>query len=124
MSGRSSEGHSYKPSSPYAASKASADHLVEAWNRTFDLPTIITNCSNNYGAYQFPEKLIPLVINKILEGEKIPMYGKGHNIRDWLYVDDHIEALVLCATKGNIGKTYCIGAVSYTHLTLPTNREV
>lgn len=107
-----SEKSRYDPRSPYSASKAASDHLVSAWHHTYGLPTIITNCSNNYGPWQFPEKLIPLVINKIIDGEKIPMYGKGNNIRDWLYVDDHIEALVLCATKGNVGKTYCIGGNS------------
>lgn len=99
----------YAPSSPYSASKASSDHLVRAWHRTFGLPTIISNCSNNYGPYHFPEKLIPLVILNALEGKALPVYGKGHQIRDWLYVDDHARALVLVATKGEIAETYNIG---------------
>ena len=104
-----SEEHPYKPNSPYAASKASSDHLVSAWHSTYKLPLIITNCSNNYGPYQFPEKLIPLVINKALAGEAIPVYGKGNNIRDWLYVDDHVRALCSVLDKGNAGETYNIG---------------
>ena len=99
----------YDPSSPYSAAKASSDHLVRAWHRTFGLPTLITNCSNNYGPYQFPEKLIPLVILNAIEGKKIPIYGNGKQIRDWLYVDDHAEALLLVALQGEIGKTYNIG---------------
>ena len=99
----------YAPSSPYSASKASSDHLVRAWLRTYGLPTLITNCSNNYGPYQFPEKLIPLVILNALEGKPLPIYGKGNQIRDWLYVEDHARALVLCATQGKIGETYNIG---------------
>ena len=99
----------YAPSSPYAASKASADHLVRAWHRTYGLPVLITNCSNNYGPYQFPEKLIPLVIIKALAGEDIPIYGSGENIRDWLYVGDHAHALLEVLKKGAIGKTYNIG---------------
>jgi dTDP-glucose 4,6-dehydratase len=99
----------YAPSSPYSASKASSDHMVRAWYRTYGLPTLITNCSNNYGPYQFPEKLIPLVILNALEGKSLPIYGKGSQIRDWLYVDDHARALVLCATQGEIGETYNIG---------------
>jgi dTDP-glucose 4,6-dehydratase len=99
----------YAPSSPYSASKASSDHLVRAWSRTYNLPTIVTNCSNNYGPFHFPEKLIPLVILKALEGKSLPVYGKGHQIRDWLYVEDHARALVLVATKGKIGETYNIG---------------
>ena len=86
----------YNPSSPYSASKASSDHLVRAWARTYGMPNLITNCSNNYGPYQFPEKLIPVVILKALHGDEIPVYGKGDNIRDWLYVDDHARALVWC----------------------------
>jgi len=100
---------SYAPSSPYSASKASSDHLVRAWNRTFNLPTIITNCSNNYGPYHFPEKLIPLVILNALAGKPLPVYGKGNQIRDWLYVEDHARALVLVATTGDIAETYNIG---------------
>jgi dTDP-glucose 4,6-dehydratase len=99
----------YAPSSPYSASKASSDHLVRSWHRTYDLPIIITNCSNNYGGYQFPEKLIPLVILNSLKGEKLPIYGDGSQIRDWLFVDDHARALLICATKGKIGETYNIG---------------
>ncbi len=99
----------YAPSSPYSASKASSDHLVRAWNRTFNLPTIVTNCSNNYGPYHFPEKLIPLVILNALAGNPLPVYGKGNQIRDWLYVEDHARALVLVATQGKIAETYNIG---------------
>ena len=99
----------YSPSSPYSASKASSDHLVRAWHRTFGLPTVITNCSNNYGPYHFPEKLIPLMILNALEGKPLPVYGNGLQIRDWLYVDDHARALYLVATKAKVGKTYNIG---------------
>lgn len=100
---------SYAPSSPYSASKAGSDHLVRAWNRTFGLPTVLTNCSNNYGPYHFPEKLVPLMILNALEGKPLPVYGKGNQIRDWLYVEDHARALVLVATQGKIGETYNIG---------------
>lgn len=100
---------SYAPSSPYSASKASSDHLVRAWQRTYDFPTLITNCSNNYGPYQFSEKLIPLVISNALKGEPLPIYGEGDQIRDWLYVEDHARALVLVATQGRLGETYNIG---------------
>ena len=99
----------YAPSSPYSASKASSDHLVRAWLRTYGLPTIITNCSNNYGPYHFPEKLIPLVILNALEGKALPIYGKGDQIRDWLYVEDHARALYKVVTEGAIGETYNIG---------------
>jgi len=99
----------YDPSSPYSASKAGSDHLVRAWKRTFGLPTLITNCSNNYGAYQFPEKLIPLIILNCLAGKPLPVYGKGLNIRDWLYVTDHCEAIKLVIEQGKIGETYNIG---------------
>ena len=99
----------YAPSSPYSASKASSDHLVRAWKRTFGLPTVVTNCSNNYGPYHFPEKLIPLVILHAVDGKELPVYGKGLQIRDWLYVDDHARALHLVATKGVPGETYNIG---------------
>jgi dTDP-glucose 4,6-dehydratase len=99
----------YSPNSPYSASKAASDHLVNAWHHTYGLPTVITNCSNNYGPYQFPEKLIPLMIINALEGKPMPVYGTGSNIRDWLYVDDHVRALVLAATRGQVGATYCIG---------------
>ena len=100
---------SYAPSSPYSASKASSDHLVRAWFRTFGLPTLITNCSNNYGPYHFPEKLIPLTILNALEGKPLPVYGDGKQIRDWLFVEDHAKALYLVATKGKVGETYNIG---------------
>jgi dTDP-glucose 4,6-dehydratase len=100
---------SYAPSSPYSASKASSDHLVRAWLRSYGLPTIITNCSNNYGPYHFPEKLIPLVILNALEGKTLPVYGKGEQIRDWLYVEDHARALYKVAIEGVIGETYNIG---------------
>lgn len=99
----------YEPSSPYSASKASSDHLVRAWLRTYGLPTIITNCSNNYGPYHFPEKLIPLVILNALEGKQLPIYGKGEQIRDWLYVEDHARALYKVVTEGDVGETYNIG---------------
>ena len=99
----------YAPSSPYSASKASSDHLVRAWLRTYGLPTIITNCSNNYGPYHFPEKLIPLVILNALEGKPLPVYGDGMQIRDWLYVEDHARALYKVVTEGVIGETYNIG---------------
>ena len=99
----------YAPSSPYSASKAASDHLVRAWHRTYKLPTIITNCSNNYGPYQFPEKLIPLVILNALDGKPLPIYGAGDQVRDWLYVEDHARALFSVITKGVIGETYNIG---------------
>lgn len=99
----------YAPSSPYAASKASSDHLVRAWHRTYGLPCVISNCSNNYGPYQFPEKLIPLMILNALQGEALPVYGKGHQVRDWLYVEDHARALYLVLTSGEPGETYNIG---------------
>lgn len=99
----------YAPSSPYSASKASSDHLVRAWRRTYGLPTIVTNCSNNYGPYHFPEKLIPLMILNALDGKALPVYGKGDQIRDWLYVEDHARALCKVLTEGKIGETYNIG---------------
>ncbi len=99
----------YAPSSPYSASKASSDQLVRAWLRTYKLPTLVTNCSNNYGPYHFPEKLIPLVILNALAGKPLPVYGKGNQIRDWLYVEDHARALVVVALNGEIGETYNIG---------------
>ena len=99
----------YAPSSPYSASKASSDHLVRAWLRTYGLPTVVTNCSNNYGPYHFPEKLIPLVILNALEGKSLPIYGKGDQIRDWLYVEDHARALYKVVTEGKVGETYNIG---------------
>ncbi|WP_333609580.1 dTDP-glucose 4,6-dehydratase, partial [Arsukibacterium sp.] len=99
----------YAPSSPYAASKASADHLVRAWHRTYGLPVVISNCSNNYGPWQYPEKLIPLTISNALAGKAIPIYGDGKQVRDWVYVDDHARALWLVYSKGRIGDTYNIG---------------
>jgi dTDP-glucose 4,6-dehydratase len=104
-----SEKSSYAPSSPYSASKASSDHLVRAWHKTYGLPVVISNCSNNYGPCQFPEKLIPLVILNALEGKTLPVYGEGDQIRDWLYVEDHARALLVVATKGKVGETYNIG---------------
>lgn len=102
----------YDPSSPYSASKASSDHLVRAWGRTYKLPTVITNCSNNYGPYHYPEKLIPLVITNALMGKNLPVYGKGENVRDWLFVEDHARALYTVVTKGVVGETYNIGGES------------
>ena len=99
----------YDPSSPYSASKAGSDHLVRAWNRTFGLPTLITNCSNNYGSYQFPEKLVPLMIINCLQGNPLPVYGKGENVRDWLFVGDHCDAIQTVLAKGEMGETYNIG---------------
>ncbi|WP_412062430.1 dTDP-glucose 4,6-dehydratase [Rubrivirga sp. IMCC45206] len=99
----------YDPSSPYSASKAGSDHLARAWHRTYGLPVVITNCSNNYGPFQFPEKLIPVVILKALAGEPIPVYGKGDNVRDWLFVDDHVRALTTVLAQGTPGETYNIG---------------
>lgn len=99
----------YAPSSPYSASKASSDHLVRAWRRTYGLPTLVTNCSNNYGPFHFPEKLIPLVILNALEGKPLPVYGKGNQIRDWLFVEDHARALYKVVTEGEVGETYNIG---------------
>jgi dTDP-glucose 4,6-dehydratase len=103
------EDSAYQPNSPYSASKAGSDHLVRAWHHTYGLPTVVSNCSNNYGPFHFPEKLIPLVILNALEGKPIPVYGAGANIRDWLYVEDHARALVLVATKGRIGESYNVG---------------
>ncbi len=102
----------YRPSSPYAASKAAADHLVRAWHRTYGLPVLVTNCSNNYGPYHFPEKLIPLTIIKALRGEPLPVYGRGDQVRDWLYVEDHARALALVLERGRVGATYLIGGRS------------
>jgi len=104
-----SENSLYKPSSPYSASKAASDHLVSGWYKTYGLPVITTNCSNNYGPWQYPEKLIPLTIKRILSNEKIPIYGNGLQKRDWLFVDDHIEALITILNKSEVGKKYCIG---------------
>lgn len=108
------EGHfeettAYDPSSPYSASKAASDHLVNAWHRTFGLPALITNCSNNYGPWQFPEKLIPLMIINGLEGKELPIYGKGINIRDWLHVEDHARGLLQALDRGKVGQSYCFG---------------
>ncbi|MCH7952087.1 dTDP-glucose 4,6-dehydratase [Patescibacteria group bacterium] len=100
----------YDPRSPYSASKAASDHLVRAYHVTFGLPITITNCSNNFGPYQFPEKLIPLAITNLLEEEKIPIYGEGNQVRDWLYVEDHCRAIDLVLRKGKVGETYCVGA--------------
>jgi dTDP-glucose 4,6-dehydratase len=107
--GKFQETTPYDPSSPYSASKAGSDHLVRAWNRTFGLPILITNSSNNYGSYQFPEKLIPLMIINCLHGKPLPVYGKGENVRDWLYVRDHCEAIHSVLTTGTVGETYNIG---------------
>ncbi|MDP1643706.1 MAG: dTDP-glucose 4,6-dehydratase [Phenylobacterium sp.] len=107
----------YDPNSPYSASKAGADHLVRAWGRTYGLPVVITNCANNYGPFQFPEKLIPTVVVRAMEGKTIPVYGDGRQVRDWLHVDDHAQALLLVLQKGRLGETYCIGGDS-THRNL------
>ncbi|MCP9792391.1 dTDP-glucose 4,6-dehydratase [Vulcanococcus limneticus Candia 3F8] len=107
--GRFSETTPYDPRSPYSASKAASDHLVNAWHHTYGLPVVLTNCSNNYGPWQFPEKLIPVVILKAAAGEAIPLYGDGANVRDWLYVEDHVDALLLAATQGQLGHSYCVG---------------
>jgi len=109
----------YDPSSPYSATKAASDHLVRAWHRTYGLPVLITNCSNNYGSHQFPEKLIPLMILNCLAEKQLPIYGKGNNVRDWLFVDDHASALKCVLTKGQVGRTYNIGG-NEEH----TNRQV
>ena len=119
LTGRFSETTAYDPRSPYSASKAASDHLVSAWHHTYGLPVVLTNCSNNYGPWQFPEKLIPMVILKALAGEPIPLYGDGANVRDWLYVEDHVEALLLAATRGRLGESYCVGGHGER-----TNREV
>ncbi|MBM5816573.1 MAG: dTDP-glucose 4,6-dehydratase [Cyanobacteria bacterium K_Offshore_surface_m2_239] len=107
--GRFHEDTPYDPRSPYSASKAASDHLVRAWHHTYGLPVVLTNCSNNFGPWQFPEKLIPVVILKALAGEPIPLYGDGLNVRDWLYVEDHVDALLLAATRGELGRSYCVG---------------
>ena len=107
--GKFSETSPYQPNSPYSASKAASDHFVRSWFKTYKFPVITTNCSNNFGPWQFPEKLIPLIIMKCIKKESIPIYGKGQNIRDWIYVDDHINALKKCTFNGNIGESYCIG---------------
>jgi dTDP-glucose 4,6-dehydratase len=121
-SGYFTEETKYDPRSPYSASKASADHLVRAYFHTYHLPVIISNCSNNYGPYQFPEKLIPLIINNIRHGKPLPVYGDGSNIRDWLFVSDHVEAIDLAAHQGSIGETYNIGGHNeYRNLTIVEN---
>ncbi len=107
--GEFTEDTPYDPNSPYSSSKAGADHLARAWARTYGMPVVLTNCSNNYGPFQFPEKLIPTVITRALEGKSIPVYGDGRQVRDWLHVDDHAEALLLVLQKGRLGETYCIG---------------
>ena len=107
--GQFNERTRYDPRSPYSSSKASSDHLMKAWHHTYNMPIIVTNCSNNFGPWQYPEKLIPVVISKILNNKKIPIYGNGLNVRDWLYVEDHINALILIARDGIIGSSYCIG---------------
>jgi len=111
-SGLFHESTPYDPSSPYSASKASSDHLVRAWNRTYGLPVLVTNCSNNYGPYHFPEKLIPLIINNAMAGKPLPVYGDGKQIRDWLFVDDHVKALTAVMEKGRNGQTYNVGGDS------------
>lgn len=107
--GAFSEGSRYRPNSPYSASKAASDHFVRAWGETYELAYVITNCTNNYGPYQFPEKLIPVVIDRALSGEPVPVYGEGNNVRDWLFVEDHCRALQMVYDKGTTGETYCIG---------------
>ncbi len=102
----------YNPHSPYSASKASSDHLVRAYSTTYNLPTTISNCSNNFGPYQFPEKLIPLAVTNIIEGEKVPVYGDGLYVRDWLYVEDHVKAIDLILQKGKVGETYLVGGLT------------
>jgi len=108
-SGVFNESSPYAPSSPYSASKSAADHFVRAWNKTYDLPVVLTNCSNNYGPYQFPEKLIPLIVLSALDEKPLPVYGRGANVRDWLYVEDHARALVAAVLKGKVGESYNIG---------------
>ena len=117
--GRFSETTPYDPRSPYSASKAASDHLVQAWHHNFGLPVVLTNCSNNYGPWQFPEKLIPVVTLKAAGGESIPLYGDGLNVRDWLYVEDHVDALLLAACNGALGRSYCVGGHGER-----TNKEV
>ncbi len=107
--GKFTEDTPYDPRSPYSASKAASDHLVRAWGETYGLPVLVTNCSNNYGPYHFPEKLIPVVILNALAGREIPVYGAGENVRDWLYVEDHADALLTVLERGAVGRTYNIG---------------
>ena len=123
--GRFSESTAYDPRSPYSASKAASDHLVNAWLHTYGLPVLLTNCSNNYGPWQFPEKLIPVVILKAAAAEPIPLYGDGANVRDWLYVEDHVDALLLVAKAGVIGRSYCVGgSIGDGSASERSNREV
>ena len=123
--GRFTETTPYDPRSPYSASKAASDHLVSAWHHTYGLPVVLTNCSNNYGPWQFPEKLIPVVILKALAGDPIPLYGDGTNVRDWLYVEDHVDALLLAAAQGQLGCSYCVGgAGDHGSPSERTNRQV
>ena len=110
--GMFNEQSAYAPSSPYSASKASSDHFVRAWHHTYDLPVVLSNCSNNYGPFHFPEKLVPLVILNALEGRELPVYGDGQNVRDWLYVDDHASALELVLNSGKVGESYAVGGRS------------
>ena len=117
--GSFSESSPYDPRSPYSSSKAASDHLVRAWHHTYGLPVVLTNCSNNFGPWQFPEKLIPVVTLKAAAGEPIPLYGDGLNVRDWLYVEDHVDALLLAACNGALGRSYCVGGYGER-----TNREV
>ena len=119
VDGYFSESTAYDPRSPYSASKAASDHLVMAWHHTYGLPVILTNCSNNYGPWQFPEKLMPVVIQRALAQIEIPLYGDGENIRDWLFVEDHVDALLLAAATGEIGSSYCVGGNSER-----TNKQV
>ena len=107
--GRFDESTPYRPNSPYSATKAGSDHLVRAWHETYGLPAVVSNCSNNFGPYQFPEKLVPLTILNALEGRELPVYGEGKNVRDWLFVDDHVHALMLVAEHGRVGETYVVG---------------
>jgi dTDP-glucose 4,6-dehydratase len=123
--GRFSETTPYDPRSPYSASKAASDHLVNAWHHTYGLPVVLTNCSNNYGPWQFPEKLIPVVILKAAAGEPIPLYGDGLNVRDWLFVEDHVDALLLAACRGELGRSYCVGGSGSSGTTSErTNKQV
>ena len=119
LEGRFSETTPYDPRSPYSSSKAASDHLVSAWHHTYGLPVVLTNCSNNYGPWQFPEKLIPVVTLKAAARKAIPLYGDGLNVRDWLYVEDHVDALLLAACRGESGRSYCVGGYGER-----TNREV
>lgn len=123
-SDRFSELTPYDPSSPYSASKASSDHFVRSFGKTFSLPITITNCSNNYGPYQHPEKLIPRMITNLLSGKKVPVYGRGENFRDWLYVDDHCSAIEAVITKGKLGDTYCVGGLKETSRNIDLVKKV